>query len=74
MRRLIRWIVLWLVLAVICCCVTMFLPERAEEYGPHLPTDTERITALEKALENHEVALKKHESEFHFYWKRDKIK
>lgn len=45
MRRLIRWIVIWLVLAVICYCIIMFLPERAKEYGPHPPTRIEKLEA-----------------------------
>ncbi len=73
MRRLIRWLVIWPVLAIMgYYIIAMWLPGRAEEYGPHRPTDTDRIVALEKALEDHEVALMKHESEFHFYWKEAK--
>ncbi len=66
---LIKWLVIWIVSAIIWYSIIMMLPERAEEYGPHPPTDHDRIAALEKALEDHEVALRKHEMEFHFYWK-----
>ena len=41
MRRLIRWIVL----ATICYCVIMWLPEGVEEYGPHPPTRIEKLEA-----------------------------
>ncbi len=51
--RVIKWLVIWPVLSIMCyCIIVMWLPERAEEYGPHPPTDTDRIEALEKALEN----------------------
>lgn len=74
MRRVEKWFLMLLVLIIICYFIIVWLSDPTEEYGPPLPTDTDRIAALEKALEGYEAALQKHENDFHFYWKLDKTK